>query len=179
MSAEALSKALLSAIGENSDDQGVTEYISTGFLPLNNIISGSYQGGIPQGRLIEMFGPPSCGKTALATMALIQTQKAGGIAGFMDHERSFDVSMARNMGLNDEFPYWIYKHPATWEESNTAMVRAAMAIRESKVISENAPILFVFDSVASAIPKSMLDKDFNELTMNDTSALSRVSSTTL
>lgn len=179
MSAEALSKALLSAIGENSDDQQITEYISTGFPPLNNIVSGGYKGGLPQGRLIEMFGPPSSGKTALATMALIQAQQAGGIAGFMDHERSFDVGMAKNMGLKDEFPYWIYKRPSTWEESNTAMAKAAKAIREANVIAPNAPILFVFDSIASAIPKSMVEKEFDEYSMNDTTALARVTSTTL
>jgi RecA/RadA recombinase len=112
-------------------------------------------------------------------MMMIQAQQADGIAGFMDHERSFDVGMAKNMGLKDEFPYWIYKRPATWEESNTAMAKAARAIRESNVIAKDAPILFVFDSVASAIPKSTVEKEFDEYSMNDTTALARVTSTTL
>lgn len=117
--------------------------------------------------------------TALATAMLIQAQKAGGIAGFMDHEKSFAIEMARNMGLRDSFPHWIYKQPPTWEQSNTMMAKAAQAIRQSKAIPDKAPILFVFDSIASALPKSMVDKDFDEYNMNDTTALARVTSTTL
>jgi protein RecA len=179
MSIEALAKSLTAAIGDNSENQGVANFVSTGFLPLNKIISGEYSGGLPQGRMVEMYGPSSSGKTALATMMMIQAQKAGGIAGFMDHERSFDIGMAKNMGLNDTFPHWIYKQPATWEESNTLMAKAAKTIREAKVIDPNAPILFVFDSVAAARPKSTVEKEFDEYNMNDTTALARVTSTTL
>lgn len=117
--------------------------------------------------------------TALATMMMIQAQKMGGVAGFMDHERSFAIEMAVNMGLNDKFPFWIYKQPDTWELSNTLMAKAAKTIREAKVIAENAPILFVFDSIASASAKSTVDKEFDEYNMNDTTALARVTSTTL
>lgn len=179
MSAEALAKALAGAIGENNEHQEVSNFIGTGFPPLNQIISGKHDGGLPQGRLIEMYGPSSSGKTALATMMMIQAQKAGGVAGFMDHERSFSVSLAKNMGLDTTFPYWIYKLPETWEQSNTLMAKAAKAIRESKAIAPTAPILFVFDSIAAALPKSMAEKEMDEYTMNDTTALARVTSTTL
>lgn len=179
MSVEALAKALTAAIGDNSENQAVSNYIDTGFAPLNQIICGNPNGGLPQGRLVEMYGPSSSGKTALATMMMIHAQKAGGVAGFMDHERSFDVGLAKNMGLNDAFPFWIYKRPETWEESNTLMAKAAKTIREAKVIAEKAPILFVFDSIAAALPKSMVEKEMNEYTMNDTTALARVTSTTL
>jgi protein RecA len=179
MSAEALAKALAGAIGENEAHQEVTNFISTGFPPLNQIVCGKADGGLPQGRLIEMYGPSSSGKTALATMMMIQAQKAGGVAGFMDHERSFSVSLAKNMGLDTTFPYWIYKIPETWEQSNTTMAKAAKAIRESKAIAPTAPILFVFDSIAAALPKSMAEKEMDEYTMNDTTALARVTSTTL
>lgn len=179
MSMVALEKSLLAAIGENNKNQGVTNFIDTGFPPLNKIISGEYNGGLPQGRMVEMYGPSSSGKTAIATMMLKQTQIAGGVAGFMDHERSFAIAMAKNMGLNDQFPQWIYKQPKTWEESNTLMAKAAQAIRAAKVIDPKAPILFVFDSVASARAKSTVDKDFDEYNMNDSTALARVTSTTL
>lgn len=179
MSIEAMAKALQAAIGENSENQQVENFIDTGFPPLNQIICGHETGGLPQGRLMEMYGPSSSGKTALATMMMINAQQSGGVAGFMDHERSFDVEMATNMGLSTKFPFWIYKRPKTWEESNTLMAKAAKTIREAKVIAPNAPILFVFDSIASALPKSMLDKEMDEYTMNDTTALARVTSTTL
>ena len=174
-----LAKALESAIGANSEKQKVEHFVGTGYEPLNEIISGTYDGGAPQGRLIEMYGPSSSGKTALATMMMVNAQKQGGVAGFFDHERSFNVDLAKNMGLSDKFPHWIYKQPRTWEESNMLMAKAAQVIREKKAIDPHAPIFFVFDSIAAALPKSVVDKDLDELNMNDTTALARVTSTTL
>lgn len=174
-----LAKALEGAIGGNAESQGVTDYIDTGVPELNRVISGSREGGLPQGRLVEMFGPSSSGKTAIATHFLIQAQKQGGVVGFMDHEKSFAVDLASHMGLNTAFPNWIYKKPRTWEESNTMMAKAAQTIRKAEVIDPRAPILFVFDSIASAIPRSQLEKSMDELNMNDNTALSRITSTTL
>lgn len=179
MSIDALTKALAGAIGENADNQAVKDFIDTGYAPLNEIICGSANGGLPQSRLIEMYGPSSSGKTALATAWMIEAQRQGGVAGFMDHERSFNVELARSMGLKTDFPFWIYKKPRTWEESNTLIAKAAQTIRDAKVIPQNAPILFVFDSIAAALPKSQAEKDIGEYTMNDTTALARVTSTTL
>ena len=176
---DSLAKELEGAIGENSSKQAVTNFINTGFPPLNKIISGSFAEGLPQGRLMEMYGPSSSGKTAIATAMMVEAQRAGGVAGFMDHERSFDVDLAKNMGLNDTSPFWIYKRPKTWEESNMLMAKAAQIIRKSKAIADDAPILFVFDSIAAAVPKSTADKEIDEYTMNDTTALARVTSTTL
>lgn len=179
MGASDLAKALMGAIGGNDEEQAVSHFLDTGFPPLNKIISGRYDGGAPYGRIVEMFGPSSSGKTAIATMLMIAAQKAGGVALFMDHEGSFDVGMAKRMGLNDEFPYWIYKRPQTWEASNTTAMKACEAIRSSKAIPESAPIIVVFDSVAAMIPKSVFEKGIDEYTMNDTTALARVTSTTL
>lgn len=117
--------------------------------------------------------------TALATQWMINAQKMGGVAIFVDWEKSFDVDMAVSMGLNVERPYWIYCRPRTWEEGNMTATKACQLIRKSKVISDDAPIIAVFDSIAAAIPKSSDGKEIDELTMNDTSALSRVTSTTL
>lgn len=174
-----LAKALDKAIGANSVKQEVTEFVSFGYELLNQIVSGSYEGGTPVGRLIEIFGPPSSGKTALATALLIETQRKGGIAGFMDMERSFDVGLAESMGLDTSPGKWIYKRPKTWEEANMTMCKAAEVIRGTKAIEANAPILFVFDSIAASIPKSVVEKGVDEYNMNDTTALSRVASTTL
>lgn len=167
------------AIGKNADEQQVSHFIDTGFPPLNKIISGRYDGGLPQGRMVEMFGESSTGKTALATQWMVQTQKMGGVAGFVDWERSFDVSLAEGFGLKDERPHWIYVKPKTWEEGNTIAAKACKAIRDSGAIDKDAPILFVFDSIAAALPKSQAEKEIDEYTMNDTTALARVTSTTL
>lgn len=182
---EDLTKALNDALGENAGDAAVTRFINTGYPPLNYAISGDLNGGLPFGRMVEMFGESSSGKTALATQWMVEAQRMGGCAIFIDWERSFDVGLAQDFGLNIERPHWIYAKPRTWEEGNTFAAKACKLIRASKAIPEDAPILVIFDSIASAIPKSMLtdakgkDRGIDELTMNDTSALSRVTSTTL
>lgn len=173
------SDALLKAIGANATAQAVTNFIDTGYAPLNRIMSGRHDGGLPFGRMVEMFGDSSTGKTALATQWMIQAQRMGGVAAFIDWERSFSVDLAESLGLNTEFPFWIYKEPTTWEEGNMIAAKACQAIRASKEIAPDAPILVVFDSIAAALPKSMADKQLDEYTMNDTTALARVTSTTL
>ena len=176
---EDLMEALDKEIGKNSTAQAVTKFVDTGYPPLNKIISGKYDGGLPFGRMIEIYGDSSTGKSALASQFMINAQKMGGVAIFIDWERSFDVEMAKANGLNDERPYWIYARPKTWEEGNIIATKACQLIRKSKVISEEAPIVAIFDSIAAAIPQSAADKEIDELTMNDTSALARVTSTTL
>jgi len=179
MSVADLISALDKELGPNADGQQVTNFIDTGFPPLNKIMSGRYDGGLPFGRMVEMFGESSTGKTALATQWMVNAQKLGGVAGFIDWERSFDVGLAEGFGLKAERPYWLYSKPKTWEEGNVTAAKACKIIRESKVIKPDAPILFVFDSIASALPKSQAEKEIDEYTMNDTTALARVTSTTL
>lgn len=181
----ALTDALLKDIGENADNQAVTQWIDTGNPELNRIISGSYKGGIPFGRLLETFGESSTGKTAIATQCMVNAQKMGGVAIFIDWERSFDVRLAEGFGLNTKRPYWIYIKPKTWEEGNAMALRAISTIRRSKAIPDSAPILVVGDSIAAAVPESMLydskghEREMDTYTMNDTTALARVTSTTL
>ncbi len=179
MSVTDLISQLDKELGTNADGQQVTQFIDTGFPPLNKIMSGRYDGGLPFGRMVEMFGESSTGKTALATQWMVNAQKMGGVAGFIDWERSFDVGLAEGFGLKAERPYWIYSKPKTWEEGNVIAAKACKIIRASKVIKPDAPILFVFDSIASALPKSQAEKEIDEYTMNDTTALARVTSTTL
>ena len=166
-------------VGANAEKSSVTEFINTGYGPLNEIMSGDRNGGLPFGRLIEMFGESSTGKTALATQWMIQAQNMGGVAGFIDWERSFSTEMAVDMGLYTGEPYWMYKKPKTWEEGNMEALRYAKFVRDTKLIDPKAPILIVLDSIASAIPKSVSEKGIDEYTMNDTTALARVTSTTL
>lgn len=173
--------SLMSVLGGSNDDfnDSASGFLDTGFKPLNKALSGKFDGGIPRGRIIEMFGPSSSGKTAMSTQLMIETQRQGGIAIFLDHERTFDPFLAKRMGLNVEAPYFIYKKPKTWEESNTMAMKAAEVIRKNKLIPKEAPILVVFDSVAAMIPQSVFAKGIDEYNMNDTTALARVTSTTL
>lgn len=185
MDLSALAKEMQGAIGENADDQAVSNWLDTGYAPLNKVIGGAYNRGLPYGRIVEMFGPPSSGKTALTQMWMVEAQRLGGVAIFMDHEKAFSVDLGKKLGLDDTFPRWIYQRPKTWEESNTRITKAAELIRAKKAIPEEAPIIAVLDSVAAAMPKSQAydskgkERGIDEYTMNDTTALARVSSTTL
>lgn len=186
MSMAALAKALEGAIGGNDPEQEVQHWLDTGYPLLNKIISGDYDKGVPGGRIIEMFGPPSSGKTLIATLIMMAAQRAGGVAGFSDHEYSFQLPFAKRLGLDDTFPQWIYRRPETWEASNTMLLKAGETIRKSKLIPDEAPIVWVCDSVAAMIPQSVLydpktgaRRPIDSMNMNDTTALSRVSSTTL
>jgi len=167
-------------LGGNDESATVTHFIDTGYLPLNQAISGRADGGLPQGRLVEVYGPSSAGKTALATFWMALAQAMGGCAGFRDWERSFNQEVAANgFKLDLTPPYWSYKKPRTWEEGNMQALAYAQWVREKGVIHEEAPLLMVMDSIASAVPASSAGKAMDELTMNDTTALARVTSTTL
>ena len=178
--AEAIAE-LEKVVGKNDEAQAVEHWVSTGYIPLNMAISGRPNGGWGVGRMYELYGLESSGKTAMATKAMINAQEMGGVAIFIDYERSFDVDMAVNMGLNIEMPYWIYKAPDTWEQGNTYAAQAAAVLRKKNAIPKEAPIVVVQDSIASAVPHSVFEKgeNFDMYNMNDTTALARVTSTTL
>jgi RecA/RadA recombinase len=154
-SAEELSKILFGAIGGNDESATVKHYLDTGFPLLNHALSNDWNKGFPVGRVVEISGPPSAGKTAIATRAMISAQKAGGIAAFCDHERSFAITLAKNLGLNDASG-WIYRKPETYEQSVSLLTQAATVIREKKLIAPDAPICWVFDSMAAMVPYSIL-----------------------
>lgn len=164
---------LLDILGENDEHMGVDSYIDTGFAPLNKAISGRFDGGFPGGRIIEMFGPESSGKTAIATMAMKSAQQAGGLAIFRDHERSFRPDHAAGLGV-DLTQRYSYKKPETFEESIDQSVEVIEKIRTRGAIPAESPIIIVFDSLASMIPKSKFEKKgVAEYSMHDNTALAR------
>ena len=170
---------LADALGENDVNQEVKTWINSGFEPINRVISGSYDGGYGVGRVYEIFGAESSGKTLLAQLAMVEAQRMGGIAMFIDWEKAFDVSLGESFGLDTDPSRWIYKAPDTFEQGCHLVKLATEAIRENKLIDEEAPICIVMDSLAMAIPQSQLEKDVDEYKMNDNTALARASSTTL
>lgn len=178
-SAEEIAKSLAGAIGANDDETTVKHFLDSGFPPLNNASSSGWGGCFPVGRLIEIAGPSSAGKTALATRAMAAAQKLGGIAGFNDHERSFSLRLAPKLGLDATPGRFVFKKPKTFEGSLEICARAAEHIRSKKLIDEDAPICWVFDSLASMVPQSALFdskgnvKSMEDRNMNDNTALSR------
>ncbi|QNK01764.1 hypothetical protein [Dyella telluris] len=178
-----LASLVAAAIGENDEQQEVTVWLDTGYAPLNEAISGDLEKGLPGGRLIEIFGPPSAGKTAIATAVMKSAQQMGGIAMFNDHERSFDIGLGVALGLDPTPGRWVYKMPRTFEQSIDDTVKLARAIRAKKAIPDEAPIVAVFDSLASMVPQSKLMDDKGEMResssmgMHDNLALAKATST--
>ncbi len=166
-------------IGPNSEIIGYDKFINTSYEPLNKVISGKYDGGLPYGRIVEIVGESASGKTLLATKMMIETQALGGVAIFIDWERAFSIDLARNLGLNTERPYFFYFTPETWEDGNKIAIQVCETLRDNAIIDADAPIMAVFDSIASAVPASSAAKDIDAYNMNDTTALARVASTTL
>lgn len=177
MAKSPLAAALKKAVGENDTIQGVNVWLDTGFPPLNKAISNSYRGGFPCGRIIEMFGPSSAGKTLLATQAMISAQKMGGVAVFLDHENSFVSELGAKYGLDidEDNGHWVYKQPDTFEEAIDITGLILKTVREGKYIEPDAPIIIVYDSLASMVPKSKAEKleKGDDIGMNDNTALAR------
>lgn len=178
--AKDLGAELAAIIGANDEATEVKSWLDSGFAPLNFASSSKYDGSFPVGRMIEIAGPSSSGKTAIATQAMIAAQKAGGMCGFNDHERSFSETLGVRLGLNNKPGYFVFKKPRTFEQSLQICVHAATAVREKKLIPKEAPICWVFDSLASMVPQSALldaktgeDRGFESRNMNDNTALPR------
>ncbi|MBN2120132.1 MAG: recombinase RecA [Candidatus Omnitrophica bacterium] len=125
--------------------------LSTGILSLDQVLG---VGGIPRGRVIELFGPESSGKTTLALSILAETQKNGGVAAFIDAEHAFDPSYARIIGVNLE--NLLISQPDTGEQ--------ALEITETLVRS-NAVDLIVIDSVAALVPRAEIEGDMGDAQM--------------
>jgi recombination protein RecA len=122
--------------------------ISTGSLSLDIALG---VGGVPRGRVIEIFGPESSGKTTLALHIIAEAQKNNGIAAFIDAEHALDPNYAKNIGVNtDEL---IISQPDTGEQ--------ALEIAESLVRS-NAVDVVVIDSVAALVPKAEIEGNMGD-----------------
>jgi recombination protein RecA len=124
------------------------EGISTGALSLDLALGGA---GFPRGRIIELFGPESSGKTTLALHAVASAQRAGGIAAFIDAEHALDPSWAKRLGVNLE--ELLVSQPSYGEE--------ALQIAEM-LIKSNAVDIIVVDSVAALVPKAELDGEIGD-----------------
>ncbi|MDO4426083.1 MAG: recombinase RecA [Planctomycetia bacterium] len=134
------------ALGANSslNIQG----ISTGCLSLDRALGGK---GLPRGRIVEVFGPESSGKTTLTLHLVAQAQKLGGIAAFIDAEHALDPSWAKKLGVDLET--LLVSQPSCGEE---ALHIAEMLIRS------NAVDVVVVDSVAALVPKKELEGEIGD-----------------
>jgi len=131
-----------------SEAQAPIEGISSGSLSVDLALGGK---GFPRGRIIEVFGPESSGKTTIALHAVAAAQRAGGIAAFIDAEHALDPSWAKKLGISLET--LLVSQPSSGEE--------AMQIAEL-LIKSNAVDIIVVDSVAALVPQKELDGEIGD-----------------
>ncbi len=140
-------KGSIMKLGENSKNVDI-EVIPTGCLALDNALG---VGGVPRGRIVEIYGPESSGKTTVALHIISETQKKGGIAAFIDAEHALDPSYAAKLGVNLDDLY--VSQPDTGEQ--------ALDITESLVRSGAIDII-VIDSVAALTPRAEIEGEMGD-----------------
>lgn len=131
-----------------ADQISQIEGIQTGSLSLDLALGGQ---GVPRGRIIEIFGPESSGKTTLALHVAAEAQKEGGIAAIIDAEHAFDPTWAKKLGV--ELETLLVSQPTSGEE--------AMQITEM-LIKSNAVDVIIIDSVAALVPKQELEGEIGD-----------------
>ena len=140
------------AIMRMSDEESIVRsgigVISTGSIGLDLALG---IGGLPRGRIVEIYGPESSGKTTLALHALAEAQKCGGIAAFIDAEHALDVTYARKLGIRIED--MLVSQPDHGEQ---ALEIADMLVRS------NAVDIIIIDSVAALVPKAEIEGEMGD-----------------
>ncbi len=140
-------KGAIMKLGDSNRNMNV-ETVPTGSLSLDIALG---LGGVPKGRIVEIYGPESSGKTTVALHMVAEVQKRGGIAGFIDAEHALDPVYARNIGVDIDNLY--ISQPDNGEQ--------ALEITETMVRSGAVDIIIV-DSVAALVPKAEIDGDMGD-----------------
>ena len=140
-------KGSIMKLGQAGSQKGV-DVISTGSISLDSCLG---VGGVPKGRIVEIYGPEASGKTSLTLHIIAEAQKSGGVAAFIDAEHALDPEYARNLGVNlDDL---LLSQPDTGEQT--------LEIAEV-LIRSGAVDVIVVDSVAALVPKAELDGDMGD-----------------
>lgn len=147
---KAYGKGTVMKLGDGIVDSNI-EVISSGSLGLDLALG---VGGYPRGRIVEIYGPESSGKTTLTLHAIAEAQKAGGTAAFIDAEHAFDVHYAEKLGI--DIQELIISQPDNGEQ--------ALEIADSLIRSGGVDIV-VIDSVAALTPKAEIDGDMGDSKM--------------
>ncbi|MDR1766474.1 MAG: recombinase RecA [Lachnospiraceae bacterium] len=144
---KAYGKGSIMKLGDNSVNMNI-ETVPTGSLSLDVALG---LGGLPKGRVVEIYGPESSGKTTVALHAVAEVQKRGGIAGFIDAEHALDPVYAKNIGVDIDNLY--ISQPDNGEQ--------ALEITETMVRSGAVDIVIV-DSVAALVPRSEIEGEMGD-----------------
>ena len=141
-------KGSVMILGDESAVQPV-QVISTGIKALDE---ASHIGGFPRGRMIEIFGLESSGKTSIALSAAKEVQKIGGVVAFVDAEHALDVSWAKKLGVSFGNQF-LFSQPSSGEEALSIV---------STLVSSSAVDLIIVDSVAALLPQAEIDGEVGQ-----------------
>jgi len=136
----------------------VGRWISTGSMLLDYICSNRRNGGLPEGRIVEIFGPPSIGKSHIATQIARTTQGMGGIVVYIDTENATSVENLKMLGV-DVSKRFVYVDTHCTEE---VLSIAESTIMKAKAMDKDIPVTIVWDSVAASSPKAELLGDYDK-----------------
>jgi len=139
----------------------VERWISTGSKQLDYIVSGRPSGGLPEGRIIEIFGPPSIGKSHIAIQVARSTQELGGIVVYIDTENATSVENLGLLGV-DISKRFVYVDTHCTEE---VLSIAEKTILKAKAMDKDIPVTIIWDSVAATSPKDELLGDYDKQTI--------------
>jgi len=139
----------------------VQRWISTGSKQLDYIIANRANGGMPEGRIVEIFGPPSIGKSHIAIQIARTTQQMGGIVVYIDTENATSVENLGLLGVDIEKRF-VYVDTHCTEE---VLSIAEATILKAKAMDKDVPITIVWDSVAASSPKAELIGDYDKETI--------------
>lgn len=136
----------------------VNRWISTGSTQLDYIIANQKNGGLPEGRIVEIFGPPSIGKSHIATQIAKSTQKMGGIVVYIDTENATSIENLKALGV-DISKRFVYVDTHCTEE---VLSIAESTIIKAKAMDKDVPVSIIWDSVAATSPKAELVGDYDK-----------------
>lgn len=148
-------------LSEDESPTHVKRWISTGSKLLDWICANKKGGGLPEGRIVEIFGPPSIGKSHIATQIARSTQKMGGIVVYIDTENATSVDNLHNLGVNVSQRF-VYVDTHCTEE---VLSIAEKTILKAKALDKDVPVTVIWDSVAATSPKAELLGDYDKETI--------------
>jgi len=148
-------------LSEDESPTQVKRWVSSGSKMLDYICANQPDGGFPEGRIVEIFGPPSIGKSHVATQIARSTQQMGGIVVYIDTENATSIQNLGNLGV-DVAQRFVYVDTHCTEE---VLDLAEKTILKARAMEKDVPITIIWDSVAASSPKAELLGDYDKETI--------------
>lgn len=136
----------------------IKRWISTGSRLLDGILSNKSHGGLPEGRIVELFGPTSSGKSTICFEIAKSVQKMGGVVVYIDTENATNLTNLQDMGIDINKRFVFIQTGCTEEVFHYA----EQAILKTRTLTKDIPVLIVWDSLANTSPKAELEGDYDQ-----------------